>query len=267
MLRWFVVLELDAAAWHATTYTKNRQWLLDGGVASQLLAGVVTLAEQHGWLSRRHFTVDGTLLEAWASHKSFQPMDGPPDVSDDDASNPTLDFCGTKRSKRMHDATSRQRGESAHAEAGGGGLWVGQDWRRAPESAASRRGARRLGVHLYLCGVQPRAPARAPDTAPGAAAGRRWGEVGPGGLTPALRRPRLMPHSRRSTARSGRRASQYAERLHISQRRRLLQHPATVQFEVGSLSLSDQLRQPCQGIEVREVDGEIVCRSVVGFTE
>ena len=102
LFRWFVGLELDAPAWHATTFTKNRQRLLDGGVAGQLLAGVVNLADGHGLLSREHFTVDGTLLEAWASHKSFQPKDGPPDASDGDASNPDVNFRGATRSNATH---------------------------------------------------------------------------------------------------------------------------------------------------------------------
>ena len=102
LFRWFVGLELDDAAWHATTFTKNRQRLLDGGIAAELLAGVVTLAEQHDLLSREHFTLDGTLLEAWASHKSFQPKDGPPDARDGDASNPDVDFRGTRRSNKTH---------------------------------------------------------------------------------------------------------------------------------------------------------------------
>jgi transposase len=106
LFRWFVGLELDDAAWHATTFTKNRQRLLDGGVAGQLLGGIVTLAEQHGLLSREHFTVDGTLLEAWASHKSFQPKDGPPDASDGDASNPDVNFRGAKRSNATHASTT-----------------------------------------------------------------------------------------------------------------------------------------------------------------
>lgn len=106
LFRWFVGLELDDAAWHATTFTKNRQRLLDGGVAGQLLAGIVTVAEQHGLLSREHFTVDGTLLEAWASHKSFQPKDGPPDASDGDASNPNVDFRGARRSNATHASTT-----------------------------------------------------------------------------------------------------------------------------------------------------------------
>lgn len=106
LFRWFVGLELDDATWHATTFTKNRQRLLDGAVAANILAGVVTLAEQHGLLSREHFTVDGTLLEAWASHKSFQPTDGPADPRDDDPSNPAVSFTGTRRSNTTHASTT-----------------------------------------------------------------------------------------------------------------------------------------------------------------
>jgi len=102
LFRWFVGLELDDAAWHATTFTKNRARLLDGAVAANLLAGVVRTAEQHGLLSKEHFTVDGTLLEAWASQKSVQPKDGPPDTSDGDPRNPDVDFRGTRRSNATH---------------------------------------------------------------------------------------------------------------------------------------------------------------------
>ena len=106
LFRWFVGMELDAPAWHATTFTKNRERLLDGAVAANLLAGVVRTAEQHGVLSKEHFTVDGTLLEAWASQKSFQPVDGPPDGRDDDPGNPDVRFAGTRRSNATHASTT-----------------------------------------------------------------------------------------------------------------------------------------------------------------
>jgi transposase len=67
LYRWFVGLDLEASAWHATTFTKNRQRLLDGAVAEPFLARVLGVAESAQWLSREHFSVDGTLLEAWAS--------------------------------------------------------------------------------------------------------------------------------------------------------------------------------------------------------
>src|SRR5208337_86277 len=76
LFRWFVGLNLDDAVWDATTFTKNRERLLDGAVAKEFLTQVVEQARVRGWVSEEHFTVDGTLLEAWASLKSFQPKEG-----------------------------------------------------------------------------------------------------------------------------------------------------------------------------------------------
>ncbi len=72
LFRWFVGLNADDAVWDATVFTKNRDRLLEGDVAKQFLAQVVEQARGRGLLSDEHFTVDGTLLEAWASEKSFQ---------------------------------------------------------------------------------------------------------------------------------------------------------------------------------------------------
>ena len=77
LFRWFVGLEMDEPIWVPTVFTKNRDRLLNQEVARQFLARVVERAA--AWMSDEHFTVDGTLIEAWASHKSFQPKDGPPD--------------------------------------------------------------------------------------------------------------------------------------------------------------------------------------------
>ena len=75
LFRWFVGLELYERVWDATTFTKNRVRLLDGDVATGFFEAVVERARQQGLLSRHHFTVDGTLLVAWASHQSFRPKD------------------------------------------------------------------------------------------------------------------------------------------------------------------------------------------------
>ena len=101
LFRWFVGLNLDEGVWDATTFTKNRERLLEGDVAKQFLAEVVELARAKGFVSDEHFTVDGTLLEAWASAKSFQPREGknpPPD----DPGNPTINFRGERRSNETH---------------------------------------------------------------------------------------------------------------------------------------------------------------------
>ena len=76
LFRWFVGLSMDSAVWDATTFSKNRDRLLDGEVARRFLAVVVEQARRRGLLSDDHFSVDGTLIEAWASIKSFRPKDG-----------------------------------------------------------------------------------------------------------------------------------------------------------------------------------------------
>ena len=105
LFRWFVGLNLDDEVWDATTFTKNRDRLLEAEVAKEFLARVVGQAREKGWTSDEHFTVDGTLLEAWASAKSFQPKEkekksSPPD----DSGNPTVDFHGEKRSNQTHES-------------------------------------------------------------------------------------------------------------------------------------------------------------------
>ena len=75
LFRWFIGLNLDDEVWDATVFTKNRDRLLEADVAKEFLAQVVEQARAQGWASDEHFTVDGTLLEAWAGAKSFQPKD------------------------------------------------------------------------------------------------------------------------------------------------------------------------------------------------
>jgi transposase len=75
LFRWFVGLEMDAPVWDATVFTKNRERLMKGEVSQQLLKAVLEQAGAHNLLSEEHFTVDGTLLEAWANRRSFQEKD------------------------------------------------------------------------------------------------------------------------------------------------------------------------------------------------
>jgi len=96
LFRWFVGLNLDEAVWDATTFTKNRDRLLEGSVAREFLLQVVKRAREAGLVSDEHFTVDGTLLEAWASLKSFQAKDQKTATPPDDPGNPTVDFHGQK---------------------------------------------------------------------------------------------------------------------------------------------------------------------------
>jgi len=102
LYRWFVGLNIDDAVWVPTVFSKNRERLLRGHIADVFMAEVLRTAEQKGLLSNEHFTVDGTLLEAWASLKSFQPKEKPARPTDDDPGNPTIDFRGEQRSNQTH---------------------------------------------------------------------------------------------------------------------------------------------------------------------
>jgi transposase len=102
LFRWFVGLNADDEVWDASTFTKNRDRLLEADVAKEFLMRVVAQAQAKGLTSDEHFTVDGTLLEAWASLKSFQPKEGKPSPPPDDPGNPTVNFRGEKRSNETH---------------------------------------------------------------------------------------------------------------------------------------------------------------------
>src|ERR1700691_1721015 len=104
LFRWFVGLNLDDPVWDATVFTKNRDRLLEAEVAKEFLARVVGQARAKGWTSDEHFSVDGTLLEAWASGKSFRPKEKKSSPPPDDPGNPTVNFRGEKRSKQTHDS-------------------------------------------------------------------------------------------------------------------------------------------------------------------
>jgi transposase len=117
LFRWFVGLNLDDAVWDATVFTKNRDRLLEAEVAKDFLALVVEQARGQGWASDEHFTVDGSLLEAWASAKSFQAKNqkgSPPD----DPGNPTVDYRGEKRSNETHESKSDPEAQLARKGAG-----------------------------------------------------------------------------------------------------------------------------------------------------
>lgn len=108
LFRWFVGLGMDDAVWSPTTFTKNRDRLLKGDIAQAFFEAVLIHADSARLLSDEHFTVDGTLLEAWASHKSFQRKAGPTEPSDppDAGGNPTIDFKGERRTNATHRSTT-----------------------------------------------------------------------------------------------------------------------------------------------------------------
>ena len=107
LFRWFVGIGVDDASWDHSTFSKNRDRLLEGDIAAKFLAAVLAQPRVKRLLSSDHFSVDGTLIEAWASMKSFKPRDG----SDDDppaggGRNPEADFHGKKRSNQTHASTT-----------------------------------------------------------------------------------------------------------------------------------------------------------------
>jgi len=118
LFRWFVGLNADDEVWDATSFTKNRDRLLEADVAQEFLARVVAQARAKGLTSDEHFTVDGTLIEAWASVKSFQPKAEKKTSPPEDPGNPTVNFHGEKRSNDTHE--SRTDPESQLARKGPG---------------------------------------------------------------------------------------------------------------------------------------------------
>lgn len=120
LFRWFVGLSINDQVWDHSVFTKNRDRLLDSDVAFAFLDSTIAFAKKKDMLSDEHFTVDGTLIEAWASQKSFQKKDEPPRKSDD-SGNASVDFHGEKRTNDTHasttDSEARLYKKSSGAEA------------------------------------------------------------------------------------------------------------------------------------------------------
>ncbi len=114
LYRWFVGLTPDDDVWVPTVFTKNRDRLLNGNIAEAFFNQMLVMANDHQLLSQEHFTVDGTLIEAWASQKSFRPIDdstrpGPdddPGNGSNSSSNPSVNFRGEKRTNATHRSTT-----------------------------------------------------------------------------------------------------------------------------------------------------------------
>jgi transposase len=106
LFRWFVGLNMDEPVWDHSTFSKNRERFLTGDVAHAFFDRVLAEARQRDLVSDEHFTVDATLLEAWASMKSFRSKDEPPTAPPDDPGNPTVDFHGERRSNDTHQSTT-----------------------------------------------------------------------------------------------------------------------------------------------------------------
>src|SRR4249919_662976 len=105
LFRWFVGLSIDDAVWDATVFTKNRDRLLDAEVAAQFMAAVLAHREVRPLLSSDHFSVDGTLVEAWASLKSFRAKDGS-DEPPSPGRNGERQFKGETRKNDTHESTT-----------------------------------------------------------------------------------------------------------------------------------------------------------------
>ena len=103
LYRWFVGLGMDEPVWDATVFCKNRERFIDGEIARRFFDEVLAQADAENLVSQEHFSVDGTLIEAWASLKGFQRKDkvGPKPPTDDPG-NPTVDFKGEKRRNDTH---------------------------------------------------------------------------------------------------------------------------------------------------------------------
>lgn len=106
LFRWFVGLNVDDPVWDATVFTKNRDRMLAGDVAGALFAAVLAQAREGGLLSDEHFTVDGTLIEAWAGQKSFKRKTADDPSKSDDPGNPSIDFRGERRTNATHESTT-----------------------------------------------------------------------------------------------------------------------------------------------------------------
>jgi len=108
LFRWFVGLSMDDAVWNPTVFCKNRDRLLDGDIAAKFFVAVLNLPQVRGLLSNEHFSVDGTLIEAWASMKSFVPKDrdDPPAGKGGSSRNAERDFHGEKRKNATHSSTT-----------------------------------------------------------------------------------------------------------------------------------------------------------------
>lgn len=118
LYRWFIGLAIDDEVWDHSSFSKNRDRLLEHAVVESFFAEVMTLADKRNLLSREHFSVDGTLIQAWASHKSFMPKDGDGGSGDDDANaggsggsggstrNAQANWHGKSRSNDTHASTT-----------------------------------------------------------------------------------------------------------------------------------------------------------------
>jgi transposase len=118
LFRWFLDLEADEPSFDHSTFSRNRARLLEQAVADEFFRAVVAQARGLSLLSDEHFTVDGTLVEAWASLKSLRRKDAGPSAPPDDPSNPTVNFHGERRANATHQSTTDPEARLAKKGAG-----------------------------------------------------------------------------------------------------------------------------------------------------
>jgi transposase len=119
LYRWFCDLDPDEKVWDATTFTKNRERFERHGLVQKFFDQVVRTALVEDYVSNDHFTVDGTLIQSWASLKSFRPKDEPVDKPPaEGGSNPSVDFHGEKRSNETHQSTTDPQARLAKKSSG-----------------------------------------------------------------------------------------------------------------------------------------------------
>jgi transposase len=118
LFRWFVGLNADDPVWVPTVFSKNRDRLMEGDVAQKFFDRILEQAAAANLTSDEHFSVDGTLIEAWASQKSFQRKDQREPPPPDDPGNPTVDFRGEKRSNDTHESTTDPEARLARKSGG-----------------------------------------------------------------------------------------------------------------------------------------------------
>ena len=119
LFRWFLDMDMTEAGFDSSTFSKNRQRLIDADIAKQFFASIVDEARKARLMSQEHFTVDGTLIEAWASLKSFKRKDAESEApSPEDPGNPSIDFRGEKRSNDTHESSTDREAKLARKSAG-----------------------------------------------------------------------------------------------------------------------------------------------------
>jgi transposase len=175
LFRWFLDLPADAPVWDATGFTHNRERFAAHGLVQAFFNGVVKEALAKGLASSDHFSVDGTLIQAWASLKSLTPKEGPPPPRDEDTGNPSVNFRQERRTNATHESTTdpeaklARRGKGKEAKLSHGasvlmenrnGLCVGvavhEPFLHSERAAAPglvREAKRRLGVDVETVGL------------------------------------------------------------------------------------------------------------------